>query len=104
MPKPVKKATNKRAGPKRPSADPNLRVHQMMAEHMAKAKTPEPSSTPALSFQEQLSAHMAKLGAKGGKVSGAKRMEMPAKQRREIASKGARAMWVKRRREAKGKA
>jgi hypothetical protein len=36
---------------------------------------------------------MAKLGAKGGKVSGARRMKMPEEQRREIASKAARKRW-----------
>jgi hypothetical protein len=45
-------------------------------------------------FQEQLSAYMAKLGAKGGKVSGAKRMEnLSPKTRREIAKKAAAARW-----------
>lgn len=48
-------------------------------------------------FQGQLSAYMSKLGAKGGKVSGAKRMEMPAKQRKAIAKKAAAARWAKKR-------
>jgi len=38
---------------------------------------------------------MAKLGAKGGKVSGAKRMEMPEEQRIEIAKKAAVVRWSK---------
>jgi hypothetical protein len=42
-----------------------------------------------------LSAYMAKLGAKGGKISGAKRMEMPAQQRKAIALIAARARWKK---------
>jgi hypothetical protein len=50
----------------------------------------------AQSFDDQFRAHMAKLGRMGGKISGAKRMEMPGEQRREIASKAARAMWAKR--------
>jgi hypothetical protein len=91
MPKPVKKAATKR-----PSSDPNLRARQMMAEHMAKAES-TPPLPPAPSFAEQLSAHMAKIGAKGGKVSGAKRMEMPAEQRKAIALKANRARWPKRR-------
>jgi hypothetical protein len=44
-------------------------------------------------FKEQLSAYMAKLGAKGGKVSGAKRMEMPERKRKAIAKKAALARW-----------
>jgi hypothetical protein len=36
---------------------------------------------------------MAKLGAKGGKVSGAKRMEMPERKRKAIAKKAALARW-----------
>jgi hypothetical protein len=46
-------------------------------------------------FQKQLSAYMAKLGAKGGKASGAKRMDMPKKVRVEIARKAAAARWSK---------
>ena len=42
-----------------------------------------------------LSAHMAAIGAKGGKVSGAKRMQMPKEQRRKIAQKAAQARWGK---------
>jgi len=41
----------------------------------------------------QISAYMAKLGSKGGKVSGAKRMEMPKKDRIAIAKKAAAARW-----------
>ena len=44
----------------------------------------------------QYRAHMASLGKKGGKASGAKRMEMPVEERRRIASLAARAMWAKR--------
>ena len=74
----------------------------MMAEHMEKAEESKPRP-PAPSFAEQLSAHMAKLGSKGGKVSGAKRMEMPAEQRKAIALKAARARWTKRTTTAKNK-
>jgi hypothetical protein len=84
MPKPVKK---------RPSSDPVTRAGQLITEHLDKLSQGKYADPPAPSFQEQLSAHMAKLGAKGGKVSGAKRMEMPAKKRREIALKAARARW-----------
>ena len=98
MPKPVKKA--KPPAKKRPSSDPNLRARQMMAEQMAKFDTSDKPWTvdagPVMpTFKEQLSAHMAKLGAKGGKVSGAKRMEMPEKKRKEIATLAAKARWKK---------
>jgi len=47
-------------------------------------------------FKEQLSAYMAKLGAKGGKMSGAKRMEnLSATTRKAIAKKAAAARWNK---------
>ena len=96
----MKKAT-KTYTPKRPSSDPNKRAKQMMDEHMGKlgqgkwADTPEPVPMPRQTFAEQFSAHMAKLGSKGGKISGAKRMEMPAKQRKAIAKKAAAARWGK---------
>ena len=56
---------------------------------------PEPEAPPAIA-PAALSAYMAKLGAKGGKISGAKRMEMPAEQRKAIALRAARARWKKR--------
>lgn len=43
-----------------------------------------------------ISEYMAKLGAKGGKVSGAKRMEnLSDRQRKKIASDAANARWAK---------
>lgn len=42
-----------------------------------------------------ISEYMAKLGAKGGKKSGAKRMQMPEEQRKKIASDAAKARWAK---------
>jgi hypothetical protein len=49
-------------------------------------------------FKEQLSAYMARLGAKGGKISGAKRMKnLTDRQRSEIALKAATARWNKKR-------
>ena len=53
------------------------------------------------SFATQLSAYMAKLGRKGGKASGARRMNMPAEVRRSVAQKGAAALWKKRRQKAR---
>lgn len=88
MPKPVKKAARKPT--KRPSNDPMVRARQLMAEHMVKAG--ETAAAPT--FAEQLSAHMARLGAKGGKISGAKRMtNLTDKQRKDIAKKAAEARW-----------
>ena len=105
MPKPLKKqpAPKKSATPKRPASDPNRRARQLMAEHLEKveASSPpwkaaqEPEATPPHGdpFEAQFRARMAELGRKGGKVSGAKRMEMPAKKRRDIAMKAAKARW-----------
>ena len=91
MPKRLKKATPKK--PRRPS-DPNRAAHALMHEHMGRVEESEtpPHGDP---FRAQLSSYMSRLGSKGGKVSGAKRMEMPAKQRREIARKAASARWRK---------
>ena len=50
---------------------------------------------PVVPFAEQLSAYMRALGTKGGKVSGAKRMQMPEAKRKAIAKKGAAARWAK---------
>lgn len=69
----------------------------ILSEHMSRQNLGlETDPLPAPSFKEQLSAHMAKLGAKGGKVSGKKRMTMPKSERIRIASLGAKAMWAKR--------
>jgi hypothetical protein len=106
MPKPLKKPVRKSkipAKPKRPT-DVNRAVHAMMAEHMSRledAPSGGASATP-LDFDAQYKAHMVKLGKRGGQVSGARRMQnLSAEQRREIASKAARAMWAKRRKAAK---
>lgn len=99
MPKPLKKAARKPKNPVKPKrpTDVNRAVHAMMAEHMALAQ--EGAVPPPLDFDAQYKAHMAKLGAKGGKVSGARRMDnLTADKRSEIASKAARAMWAKRKR------
>jgi hypothetical protein len=88
MPKRLKKPKK----PRRPS-DPNRAAHALLHEHMGRV---EESGTPPHGdpFREQLSAYMAKLGAKGGKISGAKRMKnLTAEQRQEIAARAARARW-----------
>ena len=96
MPKPVKKAAKKK-----PSADPNRRAHQLMDAHLDKlseGKWAEPATAPAVDpFEEQFKKRMAELGRKGGKASGAKRMEMPVEKRTEIALKAAQARWAKKR-------
>jgi hypothetical protein len=112
MPKPVKKAQKRLPVPpktKRPS-DPNRAAHAQLAEHMARLESPQPPwakgfgsagievVTVTHSFEDQYKAHMAKLGAKGGKISGAKRMEMPERKRIAIAKKAAAARWAGRRR------
>lgn len=93
MPKPVKKSAKKR-----PSSDPMLRARQLMNEHLAKAgsgRYAAPETEPEPDVKAIISEHMRQLGAKGGKVSGAKRMEMPAGKRKAIATKAARARWAK---------
>ena len=58
-------------------------------------KAPITVAPDPLDFGSQLSAYMSQLGRKGGKVSGAKRMEMPKKDRIAIAKKAAVARWKK---------
>jgi hypothetical protein len=100
MPKPLKKPVRKLKTPpktKRPS-DPNKAAHSMLAEHMARVQE-APKLTPPLDFQVQYRAHMAKLGKKGGKVGGKRRLEtMTEAQRSEIAFKAATARWAKKNR------
>lgn len=95
MPKPVKKARQKGAGtlpvpPKRKRpADPMKAAQAILAEHMGRVQETAPS------FEEQYRARMAELGKKGGKISGAKRMEnLTDRQRSEIALKAATARWA----------
>lgn len=57
-------------------------------------------TAPPLDFQAQYKAHMAKLGAKGGKVSGAKRMtNLTEAERKRIAKKAADARWTNRKKD-----
>lgn len=81
---------------KKPSADPNTRAHQLLNEHLDRLEGSAKPWDQPVDAKAIISAHMAKLGAKGGKVSGAKRMEMPAKVRKAIAKKAAAARWGKR--------
>ncbi len=85
MPKPVKKG--RKAGPQR---DVNLWARNLVERSTAER---EPV-LPAPNFKAQLSAYMSKLGTKGGQVSGKLRMQNLSEQdRREIASRAARARW-----------
>jgi hypothetical protein len=98
MPKRLKKTARFKEPPKpkRPS-DPNRAAHVLLHEHMGRVEESEtpPHGDP---FGEQLSAYMSKLGAKGGKASGAKRMtNLTARQRKSIAEKAAAARWAKKR-------
>jgi len=93
MPKPVKK-TQKRTPPRDVNQWARYMVEQTTAE-------PEPDA-PLTITPAALSAYMSALGRKGGKISGAKRMEMPVSERRRIASLAARAMWAKKKGVKKG--
>jgi hypothetical protein len=75
-----------------------------MAEHMRRMAEGEPPPAPepveaptaALTPADIISEHMRKLGSKGGKISGAKRMEnLSDRQRREIAKNAAVVRWNK---------
>ena len=127
MPKPVKKPARKKKAPAKRASDPNRRAHQMMAELEAKQakgqsfwakSTGKVRHTPSeelpdvsieamdrnlQTFQEMLSAHMAKLGAKGGKIGGKRRLEtMTSEQRSLIALKAAQSRWGKKRKRSDG--
>jgi hypothetical protein len=91
MPKPVKK---KRTPPR----DVNQWARHMVEVSTAEPETAAPTPTPKPRISKELRAYMSALGKRGGRMSGAKRMEnLSDEQRREIASKAARAMWAKRR-------
>lgn len=101
MPKPLKKLAQKPPAkprkPKRPS-DPNRAAHAMIAEHMARVEAAQepPDTAPPLDFEAAYKAHMAKLGAKGGRVGGKRRMEtMTPEKRQAVARKAAAARWAK---------
>ena len=85
MPKPLKK----RASP-RPKSDPNEAAADLVR------RSTEGDDTPTRILPAQLSAYMAALGRKGGRASGAKRMEnLTDDERKSIALKAARARWAK---------
>jgi len=103
MPKPLKKPIVRKLKtppkPKRPS-DPNRAAHSMLAEHMSRLQDePTAQPEPPVDFVTQYKAHMAKLGAKGGKIGGKRRLvKLTQQQRSEIALRAAEARWAKERR------
>lgn len=80
---------------KKPSADPNKRAHQLLTEHLERLETGRWAAADPTDIGAIISNHMRAIGSKGGKVSGAKRMQMPKKDRVAIAKKGAAARWGK---------
>ena len=86
MPKPVKKT-------RRSPSDPNLAGADIVSRSLEAHDKPSPPRD----FNAQLSAYMSKLGQKGGKVSGERRMEnLTQEKRSEIALKAAQARWARR--------
>jgi hypothetical protein len=82
----------KRVKNRRHRKDPNELAFDAVRQTIALAES-EPEAKPP-SFAAQLSAYMSRLGKKGGKVSGQRRMaNLSEQQRREIASRAARKRW-----------
>jgi hypothetical protein len=109
MPKPVKKAAKKK--PAKPAADPVRRARQLMDEHqrkMSEGKFSAPADEETMPphgelFKAQLSAYMSKLGTKGGKIGGRRRLEtMTSEQRSAVAFKAAQTRWSKKRKRSDG--
>ena len=77
MPKPLKKPARTLKTPTKPlkrPTDPNRAAHAILADHMSRIQDePTLAPEPPLDFAAQYKAHMSKLGAKGGRASGAKR-------------------------------
>lgn len=85
----------KRLKKARAVSDPNQFAKQLVALTTTDRDVPE--LPPAPKPPKGLRDYMRKLGKRGGVVSGARRMtNLTDEQRREIASKAARAMWAKR--------
>lgn len=85
MPKPLKKKPQ----------DENQLAHALVERLTAREA---PSEAP-VDFATQYKAHMAKLGAKGGKIGGKRRLvTMTRARRKEIALKAANARWDEERR------
>ena len=98
MPKPVKNQPLFKEPPKprRPS-DPIKAAQAIQVEHQARVKGRPAADQPIFDPEQVIREHMRKLGAKGGKVSGAARMtNLSATKRKQIAKKAAAARWSKR--------
>jgi hypothetical protein len=86
MPKPLKK---------KPRLDENQLAHALVKRLTAS----ETTLGAPVDFETQYKAHMAKLGAKGGRIGGKRRLETLTQERRsEIALKAADARWAEERR------
>lgn len=103
MPKPLKKAKMAKSGKlptppkaKRPS-DPNRAAHAMIAEHLSRVQGPA-SDQPIIDAETVIREHMRKLGAKGGKIGGKRRLvTMTAQERSQIALAAANKRWAQER-------
>ena len=95
MPKPVKKSAKKApVKAKRPSSDPNRRAHQMLAEHMSLVTGSTVTPPHGDPLADPVRAYMSKIGKKGGKIGGKRRLEtMTSAERSEVAFKAAQARW-----------
>jgi hypothetical protein len=97
MPKPLKNASGKPPTPPKPrrSSDPNKAAHHQLIEHMARV-TGDAADQPIVDPLTIIKEHMAKIGAKGGKIGGKRRLvTMTEAQRRKVAKKAADARWEK---------
>jgi len=93
MPKPLKKGRRPKPSvtPKRASTPKAAAPARVQAHRRRLAEGPMPDD-----FGTQLSTYMAHLGRKGGKISGAKRMEnLSERKRKSIAKNAAAVRWSK---------
>ena len=96
MPKPLKNTGRLPVPPKPKRArDPNRVADDIIADRLGRVQEPaKAADQPMIDPRTVISEHMRKLGAKGGKISGAKRIEnLTDSERRAIALKAARARW-----------
>jgi len=67
-----------------------------LAHHLVGKSTEETDTNVPVPTKAQISAFMAKLGRKGGKIGGKRRLEtLSSEQRIQIAKRGAAARWKK---------
>jgi general stress protein YciG len=97
MPKPVKKRGKPPAPPAstRPSASARV-PSSFFEDHPERLRGTMAADQAIVDPETVIREHMSKIGAKGGKVSGAKRMKnLSERQRKGIARKAAAARWAK---------